>query len=406
MDLRNKIPESIANETILGEYLEVCENIFNEYKEVILKHDVYKDYKNSPEGRLTLLSLQKDFLRKNILSERVTRGIIRDINQIYTTNGTRSAVEWVFKILGIRASIEYAWLIDPELYFPEIRENIFIPPRFNEEEHILQIGEGFSEASLPSVPNRVIQQDSAEVDCEGEEGQNQNGDFRQTQIESDSSWYKIGVENQTLFSDQTQTITGYLKIGTNVTISEIGVSTVDGDFPFFFDKIDYRNFVFGEAVDDQDGTFFYGRTYDSAQENVSKLRIVGEHYPEKHHISNHVVMATPYLGVTIQSLDFSSLIRSYLDNAESEFFYNEGEIIDRVSSYINYLLYDLVRPADVKVIVLAENLPLDEKMSLKGEDSLDVEREVLVEPVEITGHSISCPIPVPDDMNVVLLVAG
>ena len=389
MILRNKIPEAISEEENLVEYLEVCEQIFQELKNTISLHDFYKDYKNTPEGRLALLSKQKNFEKNPIILDVIIRGIIRDINQIYTTNGTRHAVEWVFKVLGWDAKIETAWLIDPELFFPSISSLMPIPDRSSDLEGLevmIGIGDGES-ASFNGQPFSF----STSVSCSTDSITNPIGTIGSTDSEGDT--YKIGVEDQLYIDDPTKFFPGHLRIGYNVAYDSTDYEDFESTgFPFYYDKLGYKNFVFGEAQDDEDGVYFYGRTFESQTQNVNKLRIVKEVYPENQTISDRVVMATPYIGITLKNLVFSRFVREYTaSDSESDYSvyeYDDNNIVTKIEGLLEFLLYDLVRAADVKVLILAEVLDLGTDCADACETLFDTNRTVYVENPDFTSHEV------------------
>lgn len=370
-DLNKRVPENKQYEENIDEYLEVCSNVFNEIKDTIKKHDWYKDYRNIPEKRLSLLAYRFNYRESPLLTEEITRGIIRDITHIYTTNGTRGALYWVFRLLGWKVKVENAWLLNPQNYF-----NGLIPdsPEYPTGEGVYLKFRSKEEVTNDSILDYVAFGEGYNIEVQGQEYHNnavyaiesytylkvgENNNFL-GEISSARPTYHIEEEDQFYIPNPELIIYGYPLIGLNFAEQASknqreDISTTR-ERSFDYNKLNYRNFVYGRAVDDSNGTYFYGRTYDSIEENLEKVRIVGEEYdPQVAWHSNNWVMSTPYLAITLTEEDYSKFVREYEYNGQ-EYVYNESEEKTLIEYLINYVFYELIRPSPVKILVLGEHV--------------------------------------------------
>lgn len=330
--LRHRIPEAFQDNENLDAYLEASGEVFDEFLKTIKEHDTYKDYKTIAERRLSTLLNRYGLRLSRKLPPEVLRMIVRDITTIYNTNGTYSAIEWAMKLIGISYRIEKAWLIDPHLYLPGVGD---------------PFGDGqvspFDLAERGFVTLNILPPDRA---------------------------YIMGQDAQLWDEDSNFLIIGTPRIGPNEIVEQNAGETGDSVFDaamrereFDFDRIDYKNFVYGDVVDDSDGAFFYGRTFNSSEQNVQKLRIIGEKYPEGAFNSEKLVVATPYIALFVDDYDFD-----YVEDLDGD----ELTFVDKVKIF--EYLYDhiFINSTKASTVVLLDVINLGSRREEEVEISSDI----------------------------------
>lgn len=353
--LRNRLPEFMRQDGApILEYVDAVGEVLDDLKKTIKLHDDYGDYRYVPESRLAVLSRRFAFDPPRNLPESMQRGIIRDIMQIYATKGTENALLWVFRLLAWRATFEYAWLLNPERYDPNIRD---LYPQYYERDG-LDSGLSFANSFYPRLNNG----------------------------------YFIGVENQAFHGDDNFFISGPLLIGRNELSFTGGGDAYDPFTPDIqfnistdYNKIDFRNFVYGKEQVDSDGTYFYGRTIFSGGDNLRKIRIIGEDYPPSQFRLRDVVLKTPYIIVNVNQQDYQKFTQPYTDDQGNEFFYTQSETFAIAETLVNYFLYDTVRPANVKIILISSLEDESDELPITTE----LEDEFTSQPVEQEDHVTS-----------------
>lgn len=329
LDLKDRVPEyQRGRDGPLDDYLDVCSQILDEMKLSIEAFDYYKDYKYSAEKRLSLIARRFAFDMPVVLEEDIVRMIIRDLTEIYRTNGIRNTIEWVMRILTWDAEIGELWLVFPERYQEKVRD---VYPQF------------YSEDGLSPVISE-----------------------KENFIPLIGQGYRIGIPYQTYAEDSNRIVDGELLIGENQLLPEGANFQTDpfsveaGFAPYFdVDRVDIRNFVTGRPIYRTSGVYFQGRTIFSPVDNLFDLRILGEVYPNKHIRREEVVMKTPYLTVQINSEDY----QKFVDES-----YTEKETLGIASKLINFLLYDVFRPINVKFVTLLNEQNLSDSVTINEEE--------------------------------------
>ena len=333
--LVERVPEAFQESDNLIEYLRAAGKLFDDASEQIKLHDWYEDYRKTPEQRLELLISKYGINITKILPEEIIRSIVRDIHTIYTTNGTNNALEWVFRLINISYTIEDAWLIDPELYF----DNLYLGkdiPGYDKDNPFDNLREGEEYLKIG-------------------------------RISSDS--YVIGQDNQFWLEDTSYRIIGIPKIGPNEVRQE--GTTIDEDLLFGsalkqrslnYTEFDYKNFVYGGPVDQDNGTYFYGRTFNSEEQNVEELRIVGEEYGVGARRQEHFVSATPYVLLSIKSEDYSRFINGYTVNKSEGYTLSKEDKMEVNQYLFDYLLLEVVKPSTVVILTITQKIDLSDKI--------------------------------------------
>lgn len=367
--LPTRVPEFLQDdETQLYEYLEACGEIFDQFGDTIKEQDAYKDYKRVPEARLILLSQRFAFNPPNMIPENLLRGIIRDITWIYTTKGVIQSLTWVFRLIGWDTDIEYAWLLNPERYDPRVKE---LYPQFFERDGLE------NDASLL------------------------NTFFPQL-----GDGYKLGDYNVRYHNDPSRfIIQGELVIGRNDITSLTGegnpYTTEINRVTTSYTKLDYRNFVYGDAVVKAEGTFFTGKSYFSRITDVREAKIIGENYRDEDIIRYYPsVISTPYIIVNVDSEDYDKFTRPYVASDGTVYSYTTREKFSITQTLIEYLLYEFVRPANVRILlVVSEYEDYDQLHLNESAFSLDAVAEPwdnteypLVESTEVSTIPITAPV--------------
>lgn len=336
--LLERIPEAFQDSEDLADFIRVCGTLFDDASDQIKLHDWYEDYRRTPEERLGLLLDKYGIDITRNLPEDIIRSIVRDIHTIYTTNGTQQAFHWVFRLLGIEYTAEKAWLIDPHLYFPDVEFEERSPFDRQEEGEIL-------------LPIGTTSSDS----------------------------YIIGEDDQFWLLDTDFRIIGVPVIGYNATIDESEPTTGDPlldqalkQRSFNYNEFDYRNFVYGDSVDQSNGTYFYGRSFNSDENNVEELRIVGETYEGGGVTrSSKFVMATPYLLLTISGEDFSRFINSYATDDNAQYVLSPADRARLVEYLFEYLLMDVVKPSTVVILSITQHIDNEEIIEMSTSIDFD-----------------------------------
>lgn len=118
--LPQRIPESVQGDNELREYLEVCGELFDAFADTIREMDHYHDPVLVPETRLRELAKQFAMEFPRNLDPELQRIIIRDLDAIFHKNGATDVINWIFRLIGWEVELEYAWVLNPEYYDPEI----------------------------------------------------------------------------------------------------------------------------------------------------------------------------------------------------------------------------------------------------------------------------------------------
>lgn len=120
-------------------------------------------------------------------------------------------------------------------------------------------------------------------------------------------------------------------------------------------KYTYTDFLYGDAVVDEDGTFLRGYRYDDPFEEspLDKIPIIGENY-ETTPTYLTPVEKVPYVIVRISDQNFNVATEPYVDPETGEVYeYGVTEEYRAVENLIEYFLYNTTRPASVRVIVVS-----------------------------------------------------
>lgn len=323
--LPTRVPSAVTGDNELTQYLEACGEVLEEFKDSIRAFDFYKDYKYSSEKRLSLIARRFSFDLPERLEEHILRGIVRDLSSIYKTSGITKTINWVMRILSWDAEIEELWLVFPERYQQQVELEY---PTFYTAPNLK------SELSKYEVFTPLVGQS-----------------------------YRVGLAFQNYAEDNSRIVDGYLLVGENSLLPEGALAntdpfSIDAGFAEFFDvdRVDIRNFVVGKPVYRDTGVYFKGRTQFSAVDNLFDLRILGEKYPNDHIRREQVVMKTPYLSIAITSDDYDQ----FIDGDE----YTDKEKYSIAKELIEFLLYELFRPTNVKYISLVAPLVVDEQVTM------------------------------------------
>jgi len=335
-NLIDRSPEYYHDDSNLAEYLEVCGEIFDDLRDSIIAMDYYKDYKNSPEKRLALISRQFSFDIPSMIDENVLRGIVRDLSSIYKSLGARKTIKWAMSILSWDFEIEDLWLIFPERYQQKVEE---VYPQFYSREGLV------SELSQYSVFLPLIGQT-----------------------------YRIGIQYQSYAKDADRIIDGSLLIGENTLLPKGATSQTDpfsteAGFAKYFDvdRVNKNNFVIGKEIYRDNGVYFQGRTMFSQVDNLFDLRILGESYPTEHIRREYIVMKTPYMSVSILSDNYDQ----FIDVGGQTF--SVKEKFKTAQYLIDYLLYDLFRPLNVAYMDFVNPLDLSDEIGVGDGDTHVIE---------------------------------
>ncbi len=334
--LPTRVPEYFQASDEFNEYLEVCGEVLEEIKDSIRAFDFYKDYKLSSEKRLGLIASRFAFDIPSQIEESVLRGIVRDLSAIYASSGVKKTIQWVLKVLSWDADIEELWLIFPEKFQDKIRE---------------VYSDFYVEPGLESNISLLL------------------GTF----IPNIGETYRIGIEYQSYYEDSSRLVDGHLRIGENTLLPEEFNSitdpfSVDAGFAEFFDigRVSKKNLVTGKSIYKDSGVYFQGRTNFSNDDNLFDLRILGEKYKFDHIRRVPKVMKTPYLSISINSDNYDQFVSGGEGYTESEKY--------RIAKYlIEFLLYDLFRPLNVKYISLEAPLEFEEFVSTADYDIHEIE---------------------------------
>lgn len=134
-------------------------------------------------------------------------------------------------------------------------------------------------------------------------------------------------------------------------------------------KFTYTDFLYGSAVTNENGTFFRGYSYfDPFEEQpIENIPILGEFYKEAPEYITPVEKM-PYIIVRIKDQDFNIVTEPYTDPATGEVYeYGLSEEYRAVENLIEYFLYQLARPATVRIIVVASVHLLEDIISTEDE---------------------------------------
>lgn len=159
-----------------------------------------------------------------------------------------------------------------------------------------------------------------------------------------------------------------------------------------YDRRDYRDFLIGDEIVRDNGTYFRGRRFFDQRDTFLKNEIVGEWYDNDRTRTADKVGATPYVFIRVSEEDYNIFISPYEDEDGTVYDYTQTEFFSIVSTIINFFLFDDMRPTHVRVVIIvtaqaisdsfavtddvreewtADDLELDSAIILKeGEDSI------------------------------------
>lgn len=123
----------------------------------------------------------------------------------------------------------------------------------------------------------------------------------------------------------------------------------------------YTDFVVGNAVATDDGTFFEGFRYDDVEkENIfTNIPIFGETYKKFTSLNlDNMVSKTPYILVRLLEEDYDVITEDYVDPETGELYsYTPQERRDIVNRLVSYFIQILQRAATTRIIFVTDLLP-------------------------------------------------
>lgn len=142
------------------------------------------------------------------------------------------------------------------------------------------------------------------------------------------------------------------------------------------DKFAYTDFLYGKEKVTADGVFFEGYKYeDFKQENpIKDIPIVGQRYKKAPRTSLSVAK-TPYAIVRIVGGDYNTVTDPYVGEDGNIYEYSQQEKFQIVNELIDYFLYKVARPTNVKVIIIVTLQELDDDFTVT--DELEQETEIV-----------------------------
>lgn len=137
----------------------------------------------------------------------------------------------------------------------------------------------------------------------------------------------------------------------------------------------YTNFLYGEEVVKENGTFFEGyRFSDGLQEDkIEDIPILGEKYKELP--DNLIPVAkTPYIIVRFSEGDFNVNTGSYVDPDTGEVYeYTFQEEFDLVNEIIRYFTREGRRPSNIRIVIVVTLQTVDDDVGNYEDTSFDQE---------------------------------
>lgn len=133
------------------------------------------------------------------------------------------------------------------------------------------------------------------------------------------------------------------------------------------DAFTYTDFLYGEAVTTDNGTYFTGYEYDDVFEEdaLENIPIIGENYKETPDGYVTPVEKMPYIIVRITDQNFNVATEPYIDpETGEEYEYGLPEEYRAVEALIDYFLYQTTRPANVRILLVASVQEIEEAIAL------------------------------------------
>lgn len=130
------------------------------------------------------------------------------------------------------------------------------------------------------------------------------------------------------------------------------------------DGFTYTDFLYGDAVTKENGTYFRGFEYEDIfeEEAFEDIPIIGEEYKDTPEYMTPVEKM-PYVIVRITDQDFNVATEPYVDpETGEEYEYGLPEEYRAVESLIEYFLYNTARPASVRILLVASAQQIDESI--------------------------------------------
>lgn len=126
-------------------------------------------------------------------------------------------------------------------------------------------------------------------------------------------------------------------------------------FRYSPDQFAYGRFIYGSEVVTSDGVFFEGYTYnDVYRENkLGPYPIVGERYKKPQPLIKEAVAKTPYIIVRVGDQGYNTVTDPYIGSDGQQYEYTPAEAFQVANDLIDYFLYQLSRPANVRIIIVA-----------------------------------------------------
>lgn len=153
----------------------------------------------------------------------------------------------------------------------------------------------------------------------------------------------------------------------------------------------YMDLLYGEVVDEEDGTFFEGYSYwdINKETKTDRIPIVGEVYDTVGTLGEDNVEATPYLIIRFE--DDEIFLVDDEESVDPEtgkvFPYTVNERFTLLEQIIQFFLVGAYRPTTMRIIVEAKLLDLEDSMAVAEKFTLktsDVNREPHIDGVGIS----------------------
>ena len=137
------------------------------------------------------------------------------------------------------------------------------------------------------------------------------------------------------------------------------------------DSLTFTKFVYGNVVDVDEGTFFFGRDYFDEAEfttgdptlfTYQQIPIQGESYPNfRTEPGDPYVASTPYIVLRVTEDDYRLFTEDYVDPETGiTYSYTDGERFQIAQELIDYLLFEQGRPVQVRVILISVQRDIDQ----------------------------------------------
>lgn len=130
--------------------------------------------------------------------------------------------------------------------------------------------------------------------------------------------------------------------------------------------LSYTDFLYGDAVRTESGTFFQGYKYqDIFEENLlTGFPIIGENYTVTPEYLTPVEKL-PYVSIRITDEDFNVATEPYTDPETGvQYEYGLNETYRALASILEYFLYDTVRPVNTRILIISSLQVLEETVGL------------------------------------------